>query len=81
MAIRIDDASSQSDRVEGLWLNGFGFDQAFDGTWWEIRRGQDYTIATSTIGAHLRDEFRRRYGHLLVERCESDRLRWERKVV
>jgi hypothetical protein len=55
----------------GPWLNGFGFEQAFDGNVWTLRKGEDFDAAPSTIAAKLREEFERRVGRLDV-RVEGD---------
>lgn len=49
------------------FLNGFSYDQAFDGGTWEIVKGEDFDLAPSTVVAALREECERRYGRLLVK--------------
>lgn len=55
------------------FLNGFSFDQAFDGSTWELVKGEDFDKAPSTVAESLREEFQRRYGRLLVK-VEGDRV-------
>lgn len=53
------------------FLNGFAFDQAFDGSTWELKKGEDFELASSTVAAALRDEYERCYGRLMVK-VETD---------
>jgi len=55
------------------WLNGFTYDQAFDGNSWTITRGEDYEQSTSTVASKLRAEFERRYGSLDIK-TDADRI-------
>jgi hypothetical protein len=64
----------ETDRdIFGPWQNGFGYDQAFNGKTWEIRRGHDFEQASSTIAAKLREEHARRFGRLDVV-IDGDRV-------
>jgi sRNA-binding protein len=51
----------------GPWLNGFSYEQAFDGSTWKIKRGEDFEQAPATVVVKLRAEFERRYGALDVK--------------
>ncbi len=51
----------------GPWLNGFSYDQAFNGDTWKLAKNQDFTLSASTIGAKLREEYERRFGSLEVK--------------
>lgn len=48
------------------FLNGFSFDQAFDGSVWELARGEDFAKSGSTVAKALREEYERRYGSLVL---------------
>lgn len=48
----------------GPFVNGFNFDQAFDGDVWTLNKDEDFTLAPSTIAMRLREEYERRYGSL-----------------
>jgi hypothetical protein len=49
------------------FLNGFSYDQAFDGSTWELVKGEDFDLAPSTVASSLREEFERRNGRLLIK--------------
>lgn len=53
------------------WLNGFTYDMAFDGRTWELRKGEDFDQAASTVVGKLRDEHARRFGQLEI-RTDGD---------
>lgn len=48
------------------FLNGFNYDQAFDGGIWRLVKGEDYEQAPSTVAAKIRQEFEHRYGELQI---------------
>lgn len=64
---------SMAEKVEpnrnpfGPFTNGFGYDQAFDGCIWRLRRGEDFDKAAGTVAAEIRDEHRLRFGHLEIK--------------
>lgn len=49
------------------WLNGFTYDQAYDGSSWTLTKGEDFDQAPTTVASKLRAEFERRYGALDVK--------------
>jgi len=49
------------------WLNGFTYDQAFDGGAWTLAKGEDFDQSPSTVASKLRAEFERRYGALDIK--------------
>lgn len=51
----------------GPWMNGFSYDQAFDGSTWTLSKGEDFDQAASTVAAKIRDEYERRYGSLEIK--------------
>jgi hypothetical protein len=51
----------------GPWLNGFSYEQAFDGSIWKIKRGEDFDQSPATVAAKLRAEYERRFGALDVK--------------
>lgn len=55
------------------WLNGFSYDQAYDGNSWTLTKGEDFDQSPSTVASKLRDEFARRYGAIDVK-VEGDRV-------
>jgi hypothetical protein len=55
------------------WLNGFTYDQAFDGASWTLTKAEDFDQSPSTVAAKLRGEFERRYGSLDVK-VEGDHI-------
>ncbi|MPZ66202.1 MAG: hypothetical protein GEU83_12035 [Pseudonocardiaceae bacterium] len=55
------------------FLNGFSYDQAFDGATWELKRGEDFEQAPSTVARKLQEEFERRYGELQIK-AEGDTI-------
>lgn len=55
------------------FINGFGYDQAFNGGSWTISRGQDFNLPPSRMAAALRDEFEHRYGALRI-RVDGDKI-------
>jgi len=62
----------------GPWLNGFGYDQAFNGDTWKLVRKQDFELSASTIAGKLRDEYERRFGSLEVK-VDGDTV-WVRRL-
>lgn len=64
----------------GPW-NGSGitWTELFNGHAWEIKRGEDYDLATSTVAAHIRAEYQRLYGGLNIKE-DGDTIRVERVV-
>jgi hypothetical protein len=61
------------------WLNGFSYDQAYDGNSWTITKGEDFDQSPSTVAAKLRTEFERRYGALDLK-VDGDRVHIRRTV-
>ena len=59
------------------WLNGFTYDQAYDGNTWILTKGEDFDQSPNTVAGKLRTEFERRYGALDVK-VEGDRLQVRR---
>lgn len=49
------------------WLNGFNYDQAFDGSAWTLSKGEDFDQSPNTVAGKLRLEFERRYGSLDIK--------------
>lgn len=62
----------------GPW-NGSGITWAdlFNGKAWEIKRGEDFELAASTVTAYIRAEHQRLYGGLNIKE-EGDIIRIER---
>lgn len=59
------------------WINGFSYEQAFDGSTWKITRAEDFDQSPSTVAAKLRAEFERRYGALDL-RVDGDSIHLRR---
>lgn len=55
------------------FLNGFNYDQAFDGSTWRLKKDEDFDQAPSTVAGKIRQEFERRYGELQI-RQDGDTL-------
>ena len=51
----------------GPWLNGFSYEQAFDGSIWKLKRSEDFDQSPATIATKLRAEYERRFGVLDVK--------------
>lgn len=49
------------------FLNGFTYDQAFDGNTWVLKRRQDFDQSPGTVARKIREEHDRRYGSLSVK--------------
>jgi hypothetical protein len=49
------------------WMNGFNYDQAFDGNTWTLTKGEDFDQSPSTVAAKLRSEYERRFGSLEIK--------------
>jgi len=67
-------ASKIERNVFGPFINGFSFEQAFDGNIWELRRGEDFTNKAGTVANALRDEYYRRYGRIEVKAVGDDKV-------
>jgi hypothetical protein len=61
----------------GPWSNTLSWGELFDGRVWEIRRGEDFDLAVSTIAKQIRDEHTRLYGMLLLKE-DGDIIRVQR---
>ncbi len=46
-------------------------DALFDGSTYELAKGEDFACAPSTAAQLVRDEYRKRYGRLVVRVIES----------
>jgi hypothetical protein len=51
----------------GPFLNGFTFDQAYDGNTWIIKKGEHFADTPAVIASKLREEHERRVGRLEVK--------------
>lgn len=60
-----------------LSKTGVLWDQLFDGRVWEVRKGEDFDLAASTVAEQIRDEFYRLYGRLMVK-VDGDFVRVQR---
>jgi hypothetical protein len=49
------------------WLNGFSYDQAFNGRGWDIVERVDADLSAWTIAERMQREYDRRYGKLIVK--------------
>jgi hypothetical protein len=61
----------------GPWSGQLMWSQLFDGQVWEVRKGEDFDLAASTVADHIRTEFVRQYGSLLVK-VDGDVVRVQR---
>lgn len=78
MARTVHEQPSVPKRRQSPFRNGFTYDQAFNGEWWEIRRGEDFDMSVSGIAQRIRREYRQLYGHLEVKELDDYRLRVRR---
>lgn len=61
----------------GPWSGTLAWSQLFDGRVWEVRKGEDFDLAASTVADHIRGEFARQFGALLVK-VDGDVVRVQR---
>jgi hypothetical protein len=61
----------------GPWRGELAWEQVFDGRVWELRKGEDFDLAPSTVADRIRDEHNRIYGQLMVK-YEGDFVRVQR---
>jgi hypothetical protein len=61
----------------GPWSGTLSWAELFDGRVWEIRKGEDFDLAASTIVERIRAEHARVYGELLVK-VDGDVVRVQR---
>ena len=63
----------------GPWNGRLMWTDLFDGRVWEVRKGEDFDLAASTIADHIRTEFIRQFGGLNIK-VEGDVVRVQRLV-
>jgi len=61
----------------GPWRGDLAWSQLFDGRAWELRKGEDFDLAPSTVAEQIRDEFSRLFGRLLIK-VDGDVVRLQR---
>ncbi len=63
----------------GPWSGQLSWAQLFDGQVWEVRKGEDFDLAAGTVADHIRTEYTRQFGALLVK-VDGDVVRVQRVV-
>ncbi len=63
--------SKQGKAVAPTLGDGVDLDVLFDGSTYELVKGDDFACAPSTAAQLVRDEFRKRYGRVVVRVIES----------
>lgn len=63
----------------GPWNGTITWSELFDGQVWEIRRGEDFDLAASTVADHIRTEYLRVHGGLNIK-VDGEVIRVQRVI-